>query len=752
MKKYLVFYFLLPMMAFGQLSVDSLRQVCEDQNLPDTLRYDALGRLTFHYIARQPDSALYFNDQYFALAIARGDSSALAQPLVQKGIYFTNLGEYESALELYNRSLRIKRDLNDQEGIAGVLTNIGMLYEFQGDYDQALSFYHQSLSLAEECCQPTDVFRSLMNIGNIHNNQGEYDQSIEYYQRSLGIAVDLPDSAFKAKVLNNIGLTYFYRGDYDQALEYYNRSLKVKESIGYKKGMAMSLGNIAGIYLKQGNFARSLEEYKRCLSIFQSLGSEPHIATVLASIGKVYQLQGDYDQSLDYVEQSLAIQEATGNLAGSAGTLNQVSTLYKLQGNFPQALDYAQQSLKSWENIGGKLGVATTLINIGSIYQRQGDYPKALEHCERSLKLFESLGDQTGIGGALAQLSSLYLNLKNYTQAQLFGEKAIRHLQATGAAGELKEAANVLYEVYKRKGLDSEALRMYELHISMRDSLNSVENQRAIIRYDYEKQALADSIEFAKTAEIKDLEISRQRTGLLGTGVAIFLLLLLALSIFRSKRRSDQLLLNILPAETAAELKATGSAAAKEYEQVSVLFSDFIGFTQLSEQLTAAELVSEIDTCFKAFDDIITRYGLEKIKTIGDAYMAVGGLPDPLSASPKDVVLAGLAMQQFIEERKTKRESRGLPFFEMRLGIHTGPVVAGVVGVKKFQYDVWGDTVNTASRMESNGQVGQVNVSAKTFELLQFDPELSFEERGTIEAKGKGLLEMYFVSLVSSAF
>jgi len=211
----------------------------------------------------------------------------------------------------------------------------------------------------------------------------------------------------------------------------------------------------------------------------------------------------------------------------------------------------------------------------------------------------------------------------------------------------------------------------------------------------------------------------------------------------RQKGKSDELLLNILPSEVADELKEKGYTTAESFDEVTVLFSDIKGFTNVAEKMTAQELVKEINTYFSAFDGIIQKYGLEKIKTIGDAYIAAGGLPEKNSATARNVIEAAIGMQQAVEKLKSERELLGKPYFELRIGIHTGPVVAGVVGIKKFQYDIWGDTVNLAARMEQSGVPGKINISQHTYELIK--GQFSFVHRGKIEAKNKGEIDMYFV-------
>ncbi|MEZ4985905.1 MAG: adenylate/guanylate cyclase domain-containing protein [Saprospiraceae bacterium] len=187
------------------------------------------------------------------------------------------------------------------------------------------------------------------------------------------------------------------------------------------------------------------------------------------------------------------------------------------------------------------------------------------------------------------------------------------------------------------------------------------------------------------------------------------------------KQKSEALLLNILPAELAHELKENGYAKARRHEQVTVMFSDFKGFSRISGLLEPEELVAEIDLCFRAFDEITERHGLEKIKTIGDAYLLVGGISEKAADQARKVVMAALEIQEFMQAISVERMLHHQHFFEARIGIHTGPLVAGIVGIKKFAYDIWGDTVNIASRMETNGQVGKVNISEETKELVKDD-------------------------------
>jgi adenylate cyclase len=224
------------------------------------------------------------------------------------------------------------------------------------------------------------------------------------------------------------------------------------------------------------------------------------------------------------------------------------------------------------------------------------------------------------------------------------------------------------------------------------------------------------------------------------------LVVVLAKNLNQERAKSDSLLLNILPASIADELKTNNVVNPRHYQSASVLFTDFVGFTQIAEGMSPNELIAELDACFSRFDAIARKRKLEKIKTIGDSYMAVGGVPAANRTHAVDSVLAALEIQRFMMELAEKKKALNRPCWQLRLGIHTGPLVAGVIGREKFAYDVWGDTVNTASRLESSGVAGRINISGDTYDIVK--DFFVCEYRGKISAKHKGEIDMYFVNAI----
>ena len=295
------------------------------------------------------------------------------------------------------------------------------------------------------------------------------------------------------------------------------------------------------------------------------------------------------------------------------------------------------------------------------------------------------------------------------------------------------------------------------LFLRIQHQLDSLRNQETLDYYKSNSENLLEKI--GKSEKDTEAAISyTQRLKNIGLG-SLGLLLLLGYFLWQKntrllrsktqllleeKKRSEDLLSNMLPAEVVRQLKNKNVAKAQKYNSVCVLFSDFKNFSQISKNLPPEELVRELDYCFTTFDRIIDKYRLQKIKTIGDAYMCVGGLYTKGDQHIPRMVAAAFEIQQFLKNRKIQRNALNSYFFEARIGIHTGPVVAGVIGTKKIAFDVWGDTVNVAQQMEQHSEVGKVNISGETYELVK--DTFTCLHRGEITVKNKKVYDMYFVS------
>ena len=709
---------------FAQNNADSLYNVWQNQSQPDSNRIEAFHQFISKNLLRSfPDSAIVASNQ---------------------------LLEFSQTIEY-------------KVGQAMGLNLLGIAHQYKSDFDKALEFNEASLKVATEIGYKKGIGRALGDIGTIYYNQSNYDKTYEFYHRSLQIRREIGDQEEISNSLNNLGVYYYAVSDYPRALQYFEESFQIREALGDKLKANRNLFNIAAIYSNQGDYLKALDYYERSLEITQELGDKAGIGNSLSQLGRIYNIQGSYNKALEYYQRSLEIREVLGNKAGIGNSLSSIGLIHKNQGNYDEAMNFLQQSITIREEVGDKRRISYGLNNIGEVYYEQGMYSTALDFFQRSLALKEEIGDKFGISYTLNNIGQLQIIENDYQRANQSCEKAFEISKEIGNVEVQKDACDCLYQVNKALNDEEKALFFLEANLILEDSLQSIETAKKFQQIEFAKQMVADSIvqaEKAKQVELEhQAEIQRKnRNRNIAVGAGLFFLILAGtffgvwrytqnskVLIEKEKERSENLLLNILPAEVAEELKSRGRAAAKSHDLVSILFTDFKDFTKTSAELTAEDLVEEINTCFEAFDRIVEKYKIEKIKTIGDSYMAAGGLPISMPGAVKNTVLAALEMQSFIVKRKVIRNAKGQQAFQMRAGIHTGPVVAGIVGVKKFQYDVWGDTVNTASRMESNGAVDMVNISQATYEYLKNDEECEFENRGVIEVKGKEPMNMWFV-------
>lgn len=330
--------------------------------------------------------------------------------------------------------------------------------------------------------------------GVSYHLRGNMTKALEYYILSLKIFEEIGDKNGIANSLNNIGLIYYNQGETAKALDNYTRSLKIREELGDKNGIAGSLNNIGNIYNNQGESSKALDYYIHSLNILEEIGDKSGLAASLNNIGLLYGDQGETTKALENYTRCLEIYEELGNKSGIAKSLGNIGLIYRDQGESSKAIDYCTSSLKILEELGDKNGIATTLGNIGTIYKNQGESSKALDYYTRSMKILEEIGDKIGIARTLNNIGIMYYDQGNLKEALAYSKKSMTFAQELGATELIKDAANTLSEIYEKQGEGMKTLEMYKLHIQMRDSIQSEEAQKGLLKMEVQHQFEKDQI------------------------------------------------------------------------------------------------------------------------------------------------------------------------------------------------------------------------------------------------------------------
>lgn len=512
-------------------------------------------------------------------------------------------------------------------------------------------------------------------------------------------------------------------------------------------------------YFQKGNKLRLKGELNKSLDAFfkseEAATKVQYVAgqgTAYSSIADVYSVMGNSKNAQKYYGEAIKLLRKADNPVGLASALLNAGDEYSKNKKYDLALRYFKESGEIFKKANYLSGTAYNLGNIGMVYAEQGKDALAKKYISEAIKMLEELKDYYAISDYLTYMSDIYLKQNDWITALNYARRSLDLAQKYGLKDQISNSNLKLSKLYQKKGNTAESFKYYKNHIAYRDSVTNLKSvqQMADLRTDYEvsqKQSEVDLLNQGK----KNRQIMA-----VSSAVSAALVFLLAFGMYRrykfikrtnviieeEKNRSDSLLLNILPAETANELKQNGKVLAKKFESVTVLFTDFEGFTNYAEKLPPEKLVESVDYYFSKFDEIMEKYQLEKIKTVGDCYMCAAGLPFPTVDHACKMVHAAFEIAEFVADSK-KNNPLNDTRFEIRIGINSGPVVAGVVGTKKFAYDIWGDTVNIASRMESNSQPGKINISENTYQLIKDAFDCNY--RGEIKVKNRGIMKMYFV-------
>ena len=576
--------------------------------------------------------------------------------------------------------------------------------------------------------QDQRVADSLSIIYN--NNEIEGDQKLEL----------LKNLSFNEK--NNLELAMQYA---DELI----RLSKLSNNQDYLYSGYLQKGYKHNVY---GEPDKALSAFFNCAEIAAQQENISQEGSAYMAIADTYAMMENAGNSEKYYSKAIFLLRKSSDSIYLASALLNAGDLYFTNKKYNDALIYFKESGQIFNDINYDIGKAYNLGNLGMVHAEQGNDALAEQYINEAIIVLEEIKDYYPISVYLTYMSDIYFRKNDWASALSYATKSLELAEKYGLINEISDSNLKLFELHQKKGDFEESIGYLQNYYSYRDSVLNIESveEMANLRTDFEvsqKQAEVDLL---------DQQKKNQQLISLASGIGLLLIIVVAIGLYRrnkfvnkakllvenEKEKSDLLLLNILPEQTAEELKDKGKVEAKRFDSVSVMFTDFKGFNAYSDKLSPEELVDSIDYYYSKFDDIIEKHGLEKIKTVGDAYMCAGGLPFPGKDHPVQIVEAAFEIAEFVKESK-KVDPDAMTRFDIRIGINTGPVVAGVVGKKKFAYDIWGDTVNIASRMESNSEPGKINISDNTYQLVKDQFQCSF--RGEIEAKNKGMMKMYFV-------
>jgi adenylate cyclase len=624
---------------------------------------------------------------------------------------------YPKANAAATEALTLARAAGDNKEEAKALHTLGIVANYTGAYPAAEAYFRQALALYEALGNKSGAARVTGNIGIVYKNLSDYPRALEYYGKALAAHEALGDKSGAARVTGNIGIVYMNLSDYPRALEYYGKALAAHEALGENSVAARVTGNIGNVYGYLSDYPRALEYLGKALAAHEALGEKSGAARVTGNIGNVYLNLSDYSRALEYYGKALAAHEALGEKSGAARVTGNIGIVYKNLSDYPRALEYLGKALAAHEALGEKNGAAIVTFNIGNVYNNLSDYSRALEYFGKTLSAFEELGNRRSATLAIGNIGAVYAkqDFDGYdaTKAEEYLLKAVAISSEIGTKLEQYEFHKSLVDLYKQQQRWEECQSHFEKYHGLKEEVQSEEARKKAELMEQRRQA--DERE-------KQLAVERARA-----------------------QATEELLHNTLPPEIADRLLA-GERIADAHANVSVLFADIVDFTRLSQTLTAKELVEGLDFLFTKFDDLVEKHGLEKIKTIGDCYMAIAGAP-AVRADHAEAI-AAMALEMMAVAATFRAISTGEPI-RLRIGLHSGEVVAGVIGRRKYTYDLWGDAVNTAARMESHGEAGKIHCSGEFVRAVgavdDLPLHLRFVERGEMDIKGKGTMTTYFL-------
>ncbi|MCS7036082.1 MAG: adenylate/guanylate cyclase domain-containing protein [Saprospiraceae bacterium] len=713
----------------------------------------------------------------------------MAQVRAQNGRPEEALQFFLEAEEKLTPTERTPPPVSDRAVLREVYTGIGDLFFREKDYPNARRYYRQALQLSPANEMLVEKIGDAFLLGMQYDSAEVAYKSLISQYKSAGKHPEL------IQVYQKLATAYNSEGNLSKGLFYYLAIEDILERHGSPAVRAVMYNNVGKQYALLNDYPRALNYFRKAELQCQWIDCD-HLSVVYANMGVALHNTGQTGAGIEYLHKAGRLLEQQGNRSALAPLKHLIASIYLSNRDAQHALEHNTEAMQLAEATQQPDLLAKTYRTAADIYYQLYEYEKAYHAYREYLRLNDELRRQEQERQQRLEQQRSLLNAAENQIKYLLIRQNIRELELQNARYEqdrlrLQNENLELERQRQEKEVElllaqreTDRVRLREqtlLALKARSELQlaaqrlDAEKKERTIALLKQQEQIALAQRQADSARVEQMRLDQvfqqreqasfRRFVYTVGGFGLLLLGLLTIGWFLARQasrrlsaqnreierqkaqieeerhKSDQLLLNILPAEVAHELRTQGYATPRLYPSATVVFTDFLNFTSLSEKLTPEQLIDELDECFLGFDEICERYGLEKIKTIGDAYMCAGGLPVPNDTHPLDAVSAALEMMAWLEHRNQTNPKA--IFREMRVGIHTGPVIAGVIGKNKFAYDIWGDAVNLASRLEMLGEPGRINISGATYEAIRHRFRCAY--RGKKAVHNKGLVDMYFV-------
>ncbi len=708
----------------------------------------------------------------------------------------TRTNRTEEALQYY---LEAEEKLNpggissplvlDKAALLEVYSGLGDLFFQEKLYDYAGRYYRQVIRLDPE------NYPVIEKAGDACLLEARYDSAEVIYKVLIRHYKTQNNYPRLVRLYQKLATAYSEHGNPSKGLFYYLAIESIIEYNGYPDERAVMYNNMGKQYAALNDYKRALEYFRKAELQCEYINCD-YLQLVYANIGIALHNLGDSKAGIDYLLRARNELLRQKDQAPMASLEHLIAGVYFGSRDVYNALTHNNEAIRVAIETKQNDVLAGCYRTSADIHYQLYDFEKAYDAYQKYLIINDSIrlkdqARQQQIAQQRNQLGAAEGHIRYLITRQNFKDLELQQsryeqerLKFTNEKLELEKQRreDELRLLQAQKDADQAKLReqtLLALQVTQQlrlaaQNLDAEKQERLIAGLRQQEQIdraqrMADSVRVVQLRREQEHQASEQDSfrrfvyGIGGLGLVILALLGLGWMLSRrasrrlalknqkieaqkaqieeERQKSDRLLLNILPDEVAQELRSHGYATPRFYESATVLFTDFLNFTSLSEKLTPEELIDELNACFLGFDEICEKYGLEKIKTIGDAFMCAGGLPVPNDTHAVDAVSAALEMMDWLEARNQTYPNA--VFRSMRIGIHTGPVIAGVVGKNKFAYDIWGDAVNLAARLEELGEPGRINVSGATSEAVKH--RFSSSYRGKKAVHNKGLVDMYFI-------